>query len=157
MKVRTRVPQSIIISALSNSVMALGFSICLLFTIGDANAVTNTPSGVPLIEVYYLATNSKPVATLLTLMPVIDYLFALFNTFASVSRLIWAFAQDKGLPLSKFFSVVSKNKGCNEVRVDCNVKPRAIQTGERIQHKNKISYMQAWRIRKQCRGVVTLH
>ena len=40
------------------------------------------------------------------------------------------------------------------VRVDRNTKPRAIQTGERIHHKNKINYMQAWRTRKHCREVV---
>src|SRR2546430_883837 len=40
------------------------------------------------------------------------------------------------------------------VRVDRNTKPRTIQTGERMHHKNKINYMQAWRTRKHCRGVV---
>jgi hypothetical protein len=40
-------------------------------------------------------------------MPVIIFLFALFNVFASTSRLIWVFSKDKGLPFSKFFSTVS--------------------------------------------------
>lgn len=40
------------------------------------------------------------------------------------------------------------------VRVDRSTKPRAIQTDERMNHKNKIGYLQAWRTRKHCRGVV---
>jgi choline transport protein len=87
--------------------MLFAFVICLLFTIGNVDLVTNTPTGVPLIEVYYQATNSKPATTFFTLMPVIIFLFALFNVFASVSRLIWVFSKDKGLPFSKFFSIVS--------------------------------------------------
>ena len=106
-KVRTRTPQSIIIATISNAIMLFAFVICLLFTIGNVDLVTNTPTGVPLIEVYYQATNSKPATTFFTLMPVIIFLFALFNVFASVSRLIWVFSKDKGLPFSKFFSTVS--------------------------------------------------
>jgi hypothetical protein len=87
--------------------MLFAFVITILFTIGNADAVTNTPTGIPLIEVYYQATKSKPATTFLVLMPAIVFIFTLFNTFASVSRLIWKFSVDKGLPFSKFFSRVS--------------------------------------------------
>lgn len=83
------------------------FIICLLYTIGDIDLVTNTPTGVPLIEVYYQATNSKPATTFLVVMPTIIIFFAVFNIFASSSRLIWTFSKDKGLPFSNFFSKVS--------------------------------------------------
>jgi amino acid transporter len=94
--------------------MLFAFVICLLFTLGDIDQVTNTPTGVPLIEVYYLATNSKPATTFLTLMPIIILFFAVFNYFASASRLVWVFSKDKGLPFSNFFSTVSlQNDNCN--------------------------------------------
>jgi choline transport protein len=105
-KVRTRAPQSIIIATISNAVMLFGFVILLLFTLGDVELVTNYPT-IPLIEVYYQATNSKPATTILVLMPAIILEFALFNCYASVSRLVWVFSKDKGLPFSKFFSAVS--------------------------------------------------
>ena len=98
-------PQSIIIATISNAIMLFAFAICLLFTVGKVDQVTN--AAIPLIEVYYQATNSKPAATFLTMLPIIIVLFALFNIFASVSRLVWAFARDKGLPFSTFFSTVS--------------------------------------------------
>jgi choline transport protein len=87
--------------------MLFAFVICLLFTIGNVEQVTNTPTGLPLIEVYYQATNSMPATNFLVLMPALILLFTLFNVFASVSRLIWVFSRDKGLPFSNFFSTVS--------------------------------------------------
>jgi len=87
--------------------MLFAFVICLLFTIGNVDLVTSTTTGLPLIEVYYQATNSMPATNFLVLMPALILLFTLFNVFASVSRLIWVFSKDKGLPFSNFFSTVS--------------------------------------------------
>jgi amino acid transporter len=96
--------------------MLFAFVICLLFTIGDVDRVISTPTGVPLIEVYYQATNSKGATTFLVLMPILIIMLAMFNVYASTSRLVWAFSKDKGLPFSKFFSTVSffKNMDYNE-------------------------------------------
>ena len=106
-KVRIRIPRSIVIAAVTNSVMLFAFVICLLFTIGDIDQVENTPTGVPLIEVFYQATKSKTATNFLTCMPAIVLSFAMFNSFASVSRLIWRFAKDNGLPFSRHFAYVS--------------------------------------------------
>ena len=106
-KVRSRVPQSIIIATISNCIMLFAFVVCLLFTIGDVDRVANTPTGLPLIEVYYQATKSKHATNFLVLMPALILLFTLFNDFASVSRLTWVFARDKGLPFSNVLSYVS--------------------------------------------------
>jgi hypothetical protein len=105
--VRTRVPYSMIVSTLSNAIMQWGFIICLLFTIGDIEKVMASPTGLPIIEVYYQATGSKAATNVLVLMSAFIIFFALFNVFASASRLIWAFARDHGLPFHHIFSAVS--------------------------------------------------
>jgi amino acid transporter len=105
-KVKTRAPRSIIIASASNALLLFAFVICLLFTIGDLNKVAGTPTGLPLIEVYYEATGSKSWTNVLVLMPAIIIVFSLFNAFASVSRLVWQFAKDNGLPFSKTLSYV---------------------------------------------------
>lgn len=108
-KVRTRVPRSLYVAVATNAVMMLAFVICLLFSLGDAadvERISSSPTGLPLIEVYYQATNSKAATnTLVALIGVIIF-FALFNIFASVSRLVWVFALDNGMPFSSFFSYV---------------------------------------------------
>jgi amino acid transporter len=98
-----------ILATSSNSLMQLLYIICLLFTLGDISQVTNTPTGVPLIEVYYQATNSKPATNFLVLMPMLLVFSGLFNLLASASRLTWAFARDNGLPFSKVFVYVRKH------------------------------------------------
>ena len=90
-----------------NTVMALGFLITLLFCIGDVDAAINTPTGFPVIQILYQATESKAGATIIMCMILFSTMVALFGVFASVSRLTWAFARDNGLPFSTFFSTVS--------------------------------------------------
>lgn len=57
-KATVLVRYSIISSTVSNAIIQFGFVICLLFTVGNLNEVTNTDTGLPMIEVYYLGTNS---------------------------------------------------------------------------------------------------
>jgi amino acid transporter len=87
--------------------MEWAFAICILYCISDINTVTNSGTGLPLIEVYYLATGSKATATMFIVAIAIVIFVALFNVFASVSRLTWAFARDHGLPFSRTFAKVS--------------------------------------------------
>lgn len=87
--------------------MQWAFAICLLFTIGDINTVSNTPTGLPMIEVYHQATNSVAATNVFIVAIAIVISVALFNVLASASRLTWAFARDHGLPFSHFFSQVS--------------------------------------------------
>jgi amino acid transporter len=104
---RTRVPHSMIIAVTLNSIMQFAFMVCLMFTIGDLDQVSNTKTGLPIIEVYYQATKSKHASNLLVFMMALILFISLFNIFASVSRLAWSFAKDKGLPFSNTFSYVS--------------------------------------------------
>ena len=74
--------------------MQFAFGICLTYTIGDVNAVTNTNTGLPMIEVYHQATNSAGATTVLIVAIALVLLVTLFNTLASTSRLTWSFARD---------------------------------------------------------------
>jgi choline transport protein len=90
-----------------NSIMQFVYIIVLLFTLGNADKVVNSPTGLPLIEVYWEATGSKNATNLFVVMVAIIVFIGTFNIYASVSRLTWAFSRDKGLPFSDFFSTVS--------------------------------------------------
>ena len=96
-----------VFSVVSNALMLFFYLLTLLFTLGDINQVTNTPTGLPIIETYYEATGSKHATNLFVVMLAIIIFLAFFNIFASISRLTWAFSRDNGLPFSKFFSYVS--------------------------------------------------
>ncbi|EAT87008.1 hypothetical protein SNOG_05944 [Parastagonospora nodorum SN15] len=101
-KVRTRVPRSIIIAVTVNSALLIVFATILLFYMGPLDDIIDTP--LPLLWVIYGITGSKTAANVLISVLAIITFLALFNIFASVSRLIWVFARDNGLPFSSFFA-----------------------------------------------------
>ncbi|KAH7072139.1 amino acid/polyamine transporter I [Paraphoma chrysanthemicola] len=103
-KVRTRVPRSIIIACTVNSAMLIVFATVLLFYLGPLDDIISTP--LPLLWVIYNITGSKTAANVIISFIAIVFFLALFNIFASVSRLVWVFARDNGLPFSSFFAYV---------------------------------------------------
>lgn len=107
--VRTYVPQSIVWACVTNSLMLFIFVLVLLFFIGPLEEVTSAP--LPLVYVLYGATESKPATNALVVLIALIFFCAMFNIFASVSRLIWAFAKDQGLPFSNFFAYVDPELG----------------------------------------------
>jgi choline transport protein len=104
-KVRTRAPQSIIIACFANSAMLIVFATILLFYMGPLDDIVNTP--LPILWVIYGITGSKVAANVMISLIAVVVFLALFNIFASISRLVWVFARDNGLPFSNFFSYVS--------------------------------------------------
>ena len=103
---RTRVPHSMITAVVLNSIMQFGFCVALMYCIGDVDKVTNSSTGLPIIEVLYEATKSKPATNFLLVMIAFVLFVSLFNILASAARLTWAFARDNGLPFSKTFAYV---------------------------------------------------
>jgi choline transport protein len=103
-QVRTRVPRSIIITCVANSVMLVIFATILLFYIGPLDDIIDTP--LPILWVVYSITGSKTAANIMIALIAVIVTLALFNIFASVSRLVWVFACDNGLPFSHFFAYV---------------------------------------------------
>jgi choline transport protein len=89
-----------------NGAMALGFMICVLYCLGDLETALTTPTGYPIIQVIYGATQSKAVTNVFMAFIIFNGMVAMFSSLASVSRLTWAFASDNGLPFSAFFGEV---------------------------------------------------
>ncbi|KAK6369786.1 hypothetical protein LTS17_009236 [Exophiala oligosperma] len=100
------VPTSMVLSVLINGIMAFGFIITVLFCIGDPITVSQTPTGYPIIQILYNSTGSAAATTVLMTFLIFIGVVAVFSSLASVSRLTWAFARDKGLPFSNFFGHV---------------------------------------------------
>ena len=104
-----KVPLSMVSSMITNGVVGFVFIIVVLYCIGDLERVTLTSTGFPIIEIFYQSTNSVPWATGLTCMIVLLAMICQFGVYASVSRLVWAFAKDNGLPFAPFFARVCVN------------------------------------------------
>ncbi|KAE8153706.1 amino acid permease [Aspergillus avenaceus] len=101
------VPQAMVWGLTTNALLAYGFSIAVLYTMGDYQSAANSPTGYPIIEIFYAQTGSKAAASAMMLPMLLAGCYSSFNVLASVSRLTWAFARDEGFPFSEFFSHVS--------------------------------------------------
>jgi choline transport protein len=95
---------------LVNAPTAWIFALLCLFSISDASAVINTPTGFPLIEILHQATRSRAGATAIYAFIMTINFGAMFADIASVSRLTWAFARDDGLPFSNYFKRIETNQ-----------------------------------------------
>ena len=89
-----------------NSAMQFIWLLVVMYRFGDPDVVANAPGGMAIIGVYMNATNSKAITTLFVFFQLFILFVSLFNIFASVARLTWAFSQNNGLPLSRYFSYV---------------------------------------------------
>lgn len=120
------VPRSMISAVVINGVLAFGWIIALLFSIGDVEAALKSPTGYPIIEIFYQATGSVGAATAMMCAIITVAFFAVLGILASTSRLTWAFARDKGLPFSNFFAHVRMIPIC------CTATHHAIARSTRI-------------------------
>lgn len=90
-----------------NGLIGLAYCIMLLFSTSSLDALINTPTGFPFIQIFLDATNSRAGATVMAFMPVFMAFAATVAGVASTSRTLWAFARDKALPFHPQLSSVS--------------------------------------------------
>lgn len=101
------VPRMLVQTIVINGTLAFAFILVLLFSLGNVQNALDTPTGYPILEIFYQATGSVKAATIMQAAITIVGLASSLGVVASVSRLTWAFARDGGLPFSPFFAHVS--------------------------------------------------
>jgi len=100
------VPKSIFASMLLNGLMGFIILLATMFGLGDIDAALASPTKYPFIEIFASVTGSEAGGTGLTVIILIMMFAATIGFTATSSRMIWAFARDKGLPFSPFLSKV---------------------------------------------------
>lgn len=76
------------------------------YTVGDVEAAITSPTGYPIIQVFYNATGSVASTTGLCVLLIILNLVNNLTNMAGASRQLFAFARDRGLPYSAWVSRV---------------------------------------------------
>jgi len=107
---RREAPRAIILSVYIGAVTGFIFLISLCFCMGDLESTASTPTGVPIIEVFYHSTKSIGGASTLASLIVVIALVCANSLMAEGSRAVYAFARDHGLPFSQTLSKVSEKK-----------------------------------------------
>jgi choline transport protein len=104
---RRDAPRAIIMSVYLGGVTGLVFLIAAFFCIGDLETTASTPTGVPIIQIFYDSTGSVAGATALTSLITVIVLICCSSLMAEGSRALYAFSRDRGLPFSTFFAHVN--------------------------------------------------
>ena len=100
------IPRSMIASVVVNGALGFSIIIAVLFCLGDQEAALNTPTKYPFIEIYTQAVQSKAGGSAMTAVIIWAMIFANVGLLAAASRMLWAFAREKGLPGHKYLARV---------------------------------------------------
>ena len=115
------VPRSILLSLTLNGILGFAIVIAVLFCLGDITAATDTPTGYPFIEVFLQATDSVNLTTFMSAIILLMGISSQIALLAAASRMMWAFARDRGLPgwwiLNKVADVYNCNKLCGQLLI----------------------------------------
>ena len=92
------VPQSILTSVLINGLLGFGMILSTLFTMTDATAALESPTGYPYMQIFCSSTSSLGGCTVMSAIVPILVTATAVGSLASSSRMAWSFARDRGLP-----------------------------------------------------------
>ncbi|KAL2434640.1 putative amino-acid permease C15C4.04c [Exophiala dermatitidis] len=76
------------------------------FTMGNPFDALSSPTGFPMIAGFFYATKSHVGTSIMIAVVIINTTSSCISTVATVSRQLWSFARDGGLPYSEFTAVV---------------------------------------------------
>lgn len=104
-----QVPRAMVMAVLVSFFTTFIFIIALLFGIQDLNAVVNTPTGFPLVEIFNQATGSKVGASCLCAILIVAQCNTNVGLMTEASRSVYAFARDGAFPfgMNKWLMYVS--------------------------------------------------
>lgn len=82
------------------------FSLAMFFSIQDLGELFITPTGVPILSLFYQAVSAKAGAIVLESLIMATGVGCLIASHTWQNRLCWSFARDAGLPFSHVLSKV---------------------------------------------------
>lgn len=103
------VPRAILLSIVLNGIVGLGTLIAVLFCMGDPALLAETTFTYPFMEVFLQATHSVAGSAVMIAVLITAVLGLAIGTMAAASRMLWAFARDRGVPGWRRISKVTIN------------------------------------------------
>lgn len=80
--------------------------VTLCFTLGEVEAVLDSATGFPFIQIFYNTTGSLAATNAMTAVLIVTLTASTITEVATASRQLWSFARDEGVPFSSFFAYV---------------------------------------------------
>jgi len=100
-------PKSMFISIIFNGVLGLAALIATMICADDLDAALESPTGFVFIAVFLQTTQSVAGAMIMSVIIFLMQIFAAIGIMAATSRMLWAFARDRGVPGWRTLIIVS--------------------------------------------------
>lgn len=110
-KPERNIPFAIMGTVAIGFITAFTYSISMFFSMTDLDQLVNTPTLVPILELYYQATGSRAGATFMVFLICFTGLGCQVACHTWQARLCWSFARDRGLPGSHLWAQVHPGMG----------------------------------------------
>lgn len=100
------IPIAILCTVLIGFTTSWTYCIAMFFSVRDLDPLLNTPTGVPILELFYQALQNKAGAIVLESLILVTGIGCQIACHTWQSRLCWSFARDRGLPGHQILSVI---------------------------------------------------
>lgn len=107
----TDIPKAIIGTVIIGFITSFTYSIAMFFSIKNLDLITNSNTGVPIMDIFYQALNSRAGAIVLNCLILLTAIGCNIASHTWQARLCWSFARDNGLPGSRYWSKVNTRTG----------------------------------------------
>lgn len=103
-----KIPLSIMLTVVIGFVTSFCYSIAMFFLITDLDAILNSTTGVPIMDIFYQCVNNKAGAIVLEVLIVLTAIGCNIASHTWQARLCWSFSRDNGLPGSRYWSKINE-------------------------------------------------
>ncbi|CUM66365.1 uncharacterized protein PRCAT00004029001 [Priceomyces carsonii] len=110
-KPRTDIPKAIMGTVTIGFITSFTYSIAMFFSTHNLDAIFNSTTGMPILDIYYQALGNKAGAVCLGVLIFLTACGCTISSHTWQTRLCWSFARDNGLPFSKYLSIVDPKLG----------------------------------------------
>lgn len=104
------IPRAILASMCINGMVGFVMMVTLLFCLGDVDAVLDTATGYPFIQIFYDSVRNYAGATVMTSVVLALTWMCATGIITTASRMTWSFARDRGTPFADFLTKVSHHR-----------------------------------------------
>ena len=102
-----QLPKAMLATAGINYLLGFLMLCAFIAVVGDVEAVIDTPTTQPYVQVILNATQSRDATLAMVAFIIFFYIFCAVNQNTTSSRQLYAFARDGGLPFARWISYVS--------------------------------------------------
>jgi len=104
------IPRAICMGMIFDGIVGFAIMVTVLYCLGDASSVRETPTKLPFIQIFYNRVKSVRGATAMSVVVLFLTWGCAAGIMATASRMTWSFARDNGMPFASYLKRVSERK-----------------------------------------------